>query len=116
MSEGVNFMDGFIVEALANIHTAMPCTVESYNSSAGTANVVPIFKRKFKGEAPQLLPKLVDVPVTKRKYKENDVVKVENTFYEPGDIVLVVFAERALDGIGGRMHSLEDGVIVGLLG
>lgn len=115
MSAGVKFLDGLLLQALADLHTAMPCRVESYDEGNGTANVLPLFKRKFKDSAPEPLPKLVGVQVTKRKYKESGVVKVENTCYEPGDIVLVVFAERALDGNGNRMHSLEDGIIVGLL-
>ena len=40
---------------------------------------------------------------------------VEGPIYEAGDTVLVVFLERARDGKGNRKHSLEDGVIVGLM-
>jgi len=40
---------------------------------------------------------------------------VEGPVYEVGDIVLVVFLERARDGKGNRKHSLEDGIIVGMI-
>jgi len=35
--------------------------------------------------------------------------------YNIGDEVLIVFLESARDGVGDRRHSLEDGIIVGVL-
>jgi len=46
-------------------------------------------------------------------YTEEKVV--EGPIYEVGDTVLVVFLERARDGKGNRKHSLEDGIIVGMI-
>ena len=46
-------------------------------------------------------------------YTEEKIV--EGPIYEVGDIVLVVFLERARDGKGNRKHSLEDGIIVGMI-
>jgi len=44
-----------------------------------------------------------------------EIKVVEGPVYEVGDTVLVVFLERPRDGKGKRMHSLEDGIIVGLI-
>ncbi len=44
-----------------------------------------------------------------------EVLTVEGPVYEVGDIVLVVFLERARDGAGERMHGLEDGIVVGVV-
>lgn len=129
MSEAIGFLDGIIDERLAHLHTAMPCRVESYNESEGTCDVVPLFMRKFVNGSAQQLPKLIDLPVMKRKRKtvvDGEVVPVvDEPYYERGDVVLVLFAERALDRVRsgkvadpqyGRKHALEDGIIIGYLG
>ena len=98
MSGGIDFFDGLIEERLTNLHTAMPCRVRKFNEANGTADIVPLFMRKFKGKPPQAMPMLINVPVIKRKYRKDGVIEVEDTVYESGDIVLVVFVERAMDG------------------
>jgi len=72
-------------------------------------------------------PLLVGLPIIKHRYEYTDTLdtesgsgptetrKVEGPIYETGDTVLVVFLERARDGKGNRKHSLEDGIIVGLM-
>lgn len=124
MSEFIKLIEGTIEGRLADLHTAMPCRVERFNESAGTADVLPLFKRKFKGQTAQNMPLLVGLPAVKRKYKSGENIVTEAPFYEPGDIVLVVFCERAMDRallgqpvdpLYNRKHSLDDGVIIGLL-
>lgn len=127
MSSSLNFFDDMIEERLAQLHTLAPCRVESYNESAGTANVVPLFMRKFRDRAAEAMPPLTAVPVLKRKYRNTPggSIQTDIPVYERGDIVLVGFAERALDHVlSGRIadpqferkHALEDGIILGYLG
>lgn len=113
MSEAIKFLDGLIEERVANIHTCMPCRVERFYGDS--ADVQPIFKRKLKNGQEIAYPLLVNVPVLKRKTKPGIEPVIDSPYYEKGDIVLVVFAERALDGAGNRKHDLSDGIIIGLL-
>ena len=103
MSEALKFLDGLIEGRISDIHTCMPARVERFNEGACTADVQP---------AGQQLPLLVGLPALKFKTKE----KTYEPFYDPGDTVMVIFSETALDGAGGRKHDLSDGIIVGLLG
>jgi hypothetical protein len=125
VSETINFLDGIIEERLSQLHTVMPCRVERFNESQGTADVVPLFMRKFKNMSAQVMPKQSGLPILKRKIKNGDIVTIESPYYERGDIVLVVFAERALDRVStgkiadpqfDRKHGLDDGIIIGYLG
>ena len=142
MSDGTSFFRGMIEERVAQIHTAMPCRVESFNESDVTADVKPLFKAKYKGKESEERPIIKDVPLIKRKRKRekittttvdgtsdirqatgDDEIYIDSPYLETGDIVMVVFCERALDGlnsepiepISARKHSLQDAVILGVL-
>ncbi len=127
MSNGTNFFDDLIEERLADLHTAMPCRVEKYDEATGKADVTPLFKRKFKGQEAQEMPLLTGLPTLKRKRKVSDnpvSYEVYPLDLEHGDIVLVIFAERALDNAltgspvdpaHSRKHALKDGIVIGLL-
>ncbi|SMB95326.1 hypothetical protein SAMN00017405_0380 [Desulfonispora thiosulfatigenes DSM 11270] len=106
MSRAINFLEGLVNSKINNLHTCMPCKIEKFNEAQGTADVVPLFID---------LPMLINIPILKQKTKENSIISVSHPFYEKGDTVLVVFAERALDGSGERKHDLSDGIILGLL-
>lgn len=125
MSETIKFFDGMIEERLAHVRTAIPCRIEKYDETKGTADVVPLFMIKNKDEAPQPLPMQVSVPVLKQKKRSGDTIYVETPYYDRGDIVLVVYCDRAIDRLEAtsqpfdpefeRKHALEDGIIIGFL-
>lgn len=125
MSEVTKCLLKLTENRITDIHTSIPCKVESFNSSTNTAKVTPLFKVKFANDdVAQQRPPLINVPCLKRKIKINNVITIETPFFEAGDIVLVVFLERAFDSVKNgqindpyysRKHALEDGVIVGLL-
>ncbi len=106
---------------LTDLHTAI--TGRITNITGNTANVQPL-----QGDAPLL----INLPMVTQRYRVDvsfDITgggsyggeTVSDTFdcygphYEVGDIVLVIFLERARDGAGDRKHDLSDGVIVGVI-
>lgn len=116
MSEFVKFLDGIIEERVSEIHTCMPARVVKFDEATGKVDVQPLFNRKLKNGNTVPYPMLVGLPVLKRKTKPGLEPITDIPFYEKGDIVLVAFAERALDGVGARKHDLSDGIVIGLLG
>ncbi len=125
MSSLLKFMNALLEERIAEIHTCMPCRVLSFNEEKGTADVLPLYMRKYIDTPPQEYTPIMAVPVLRRKYKDdNGVVRLEQVFYEKGDIVVVSFAERALDNVisgkiadpkYSRKHDLKDAIIIGHL-
>ncbi len=119
MSDGISFLEGLIEERLAHLHTAMPARVESFDPVKMRATVQPLFRRKFKGQGAIRMPLLLDVPVA--------FIRAGGFVIRPpfrkGDIVLVVFSERAIDNVIyageeadpgiNRKHALDDAIVVG---
>lgn len=99
MSEFIKMIDGAIDERIANLHTCMLCRV----ISTSPVNIKPIPKRKYKGG------KTEDYPLI------TNVLTLRGMTLEAGDTVVVIFSERALDGVGNRKHSLEDAIIIGVI-
>jgi len=89
-------------EHLNNLHTSMPCEVIEYHPDDHEADIQPQFQR-IKGGETKEYPMIEKVPALKHVDP-----------LSPGDIVLVVFAERALDFVGKRRHDLRDAVIIGV--
>ncbi len=104
---------------LANLWTALPCEVDSYNSEAVTVNVQPLIKIPIRTESGDIetveLPVIQDVPV---------IFPCAGGFtithpIKKGDECLVSFADRNIDlwwqsgGIQNpfdmRKHDLSDG-------
>ena len=116
MSEFAKLMREQLDEEREHIHTAILARVERIGN--GTADVQPV-QGGF--------PKLTGLPLVKQRYEYEDtgdtegggsspVTKtVEGPIYEIGDTVIVVFLERARDGVGERKHALEDGLIMGVV-
>ena len=107
---------------LANVWTALPCIISSFNSDAMTVSAQPAIKGSItapNGTTQSVnLPLLVDVPLvfpTAGGYSITFPVA-------SGDECLVVFASRCIDGwwqSGGvqeamefRMHDLSDGFAI----
>lgn len=128
-----NALNAFVEEKLLNLHTSMPCKVLSFDGKEAT--VQPLFLKTTQDEQAKY-PPIEGVPVLKQRFKytyddttiHGDVTKtvtlMHEAVYEAGDIVLVVFSERALDNVlsgsiadpqFNRRHSLSDAIIVGLI-
>lgn len=102
MSYFIEIMEFMKENNLSSINTCMICTVESFHRD--TVDVITKTGHK-----------LIGLPISRRKYKEDGVVKVEETFYEKGDKVVVIFSDEALDNIGERKHDLVDGIVIGVI-
>jgi len=116
-------LSGFIEEKLLNTHTSMPCEVLSFKN--GEAVLRPLFLRTTKDSKNIPYEPIISVPCIKQRLKVNNgEPQVYEPVYYKGDIVFVVFSERALDNVLGgkladpefnRRHAIEDAVIVGLI-
>jgi len=98
----------------------MPAKIESFDPQKLKATVTPLFKRKFNGQDQAVsMPIIVEVPVA-CLYAGGFIIRPP---YKKGDIVLLIFAQRALDNVIGtgkeadpeinRMHALDDAILVG---
>lgn len=99
---------------LKDMHTSMPAIVASFDAAKQTCSLQPTIQRVF-GDTPVNLPLCVDCPVI---FPQGGGFVL--TFpLAPGDEVLMLVAERAIDNwyaAGGtqtpaeyRMHDLSDG-------
>jgi len=107
-----------IIESrVGGIHTALPAKIESYNAKTMYATVILLNKKKLE-ESEIEIPPIVEVPVA----HFNASKFIIRPPYAKGDIVQVVFNERALDKllITGkseevkltRKFSYDDAVVV----
>ena len=108
-------IQNMINENLYDLHTCMLCRVISFNESNRTATIIPIPQRKYKDGRIVNYPVISNVLTLRRKTRPFIDILLDVVFYESGDIVLVVFSERALDGVGDRKHDLTDAVILGVI-
>jgi hypothetical protein len=82
-----------IERVLANVHTAMPGIVESYDSGTNTASVQPALKRKYADDNAAVdLPLVSRVPVVFPRTADAHLALP----VAKGDGVLLVFSERGL--------------------
>ncbi|EWG12752.1 Gp138 family membrane-puncturing spike protein [Cytobacillus firmus] len=125
MSNAGVFFDNLKRTIFTSINTSMPAKILSFDESSGKAKIQPLFKVKEVGQSPQSLPPIENVPTLKQKYRVNGgAVQTYLPVYSPGDTVLVVFCQRAIDDAQSghnvfpgtsRMFSIQDAVIVGVL-
>lgn len=108
---------------IANVHTALPATVVSYDAAAQTVNVQPLVKRVVQDldedlELVESLPQIPSVPVAFPRSGDNWI-----TFpVAQGDTGLLVFCERSIDTWRAtnresdpgsvRNHNLSDAVFL----
>ena len=105
----------------------MPCKVLAYYPDELTADLQPIFQR-VKGGATQDYPMINKAPVSKTVviYPAREgrcrgccgcqvEIPQHHEPLRPGQIVIVGFAERALDFVGTRRHDLTDAIVIGIL-
>jgi Phage protein Gp138 N-terminal domain len=115
-------LDGFVNQKLLELHTAMPAKI--INVYENEADIQPLFMTVDVNGDVERYPLVLSVPWIKHRFKVNGETQVYEPVYEKGDLVLVVFAERALDHFVSdkpfdpefhRHHDLNDAIIVGLL-
>lgn len=117
MSEVNRTIKAIIEDRLDEVHTALPARIESYDAKTMYAKVVLLNKKELEGEQVEI-PPVVEVPVAHL----NAHKFIIRPPYVKGDIVQVIFNERALDKllITGeseetkltRKFSYDDAVVV----
>lgn len=117
MSEVNRTIKAMIKDRMDEIHTALPARIEGYNAKTMYAKITLLNKKELEGEHVQI-PLIIEVPVAHL----NAGGFVIRPPYKKGDIVQVIFNERALDKllITGeseepkltRKFSYDDAVVV----
>lgn len=121
-TEDIYTLDGLIktmIELnLHNLHTSIPCVVESFNGD-GTVNATPAIKRVLNENDEEItLPTLSEIPII-----YPSVGKYRITFpIEKGDEGMLVFSEREINQfvekgeitrpLMYRKHSISDAVFI----
>jgi len=111
-------LDAAIRNRFAELQTAMPAQVVSYDFRTQKAQVKPTINRRFADGKVQSYPAINNVPVI---FPRSGGASM--TFpVKPGDTVLLIFASRSIDGWtnqGGtvdqsdnRMHSINDAIAI----
>jgi hypothetical protein len=116
--EPKDLIKALIDQALTELHVALPARIEKYDPKTLRAEVTILAKKTLEGK-PVTIPPIVEVPVAILK-SGPFVIRPP---YVQGDIVQVLFNERALDNIliSGdpqevgltRKHTLDDAVVIG---
>lgn len=130
MSEATTFFNRLIHRSLMSINTMMPCSVLTYDKANRLAKVQPLFMTKEYGFEPEALPPIEGVPVLFQRFEFIDmdqgnktVVRDFTPVLNAGDIVMVGFAQRALDNVSSgkvaypsinRSHDLQDAFVMGV--
>jgi hypothetical protein len=115
--EPKDLIKALIDQALTELHVALPARIEKYDPQTLRAEVTVLAKKTLEGK-PVTIPPIVEVPVAILKAGPF----VIRPPYVQGDIVQVLFNERALDNIliSGdpqevgltRKHTLDDAVVI----
>lgn len=118
MSEAMKFFDNFAEKMSKGINTCMLCKIEEYDHEAMKAKVTPMVKVKYGDEETEQQELLIEIPVSHLKAGPFII----RPPYKPGDIVLVVFADRDIENVllsgnkedpnSTRKHSIDDAIIV----
>ncbi|MBD8026416.1 hypothetical protein H9636_07060 [Ureibacillus sp. Re31] len=124
MSNATVFFQELKRGILTSINTCMPAKILEYDKNKCEAKIQPLFKIKVKGkDNPVTLPPIEGVPALKNRYEVDGAIKEYKPIYNKGEIVLVVFSQRALDDAQNgdlvypgtaRMFSIHDAVIMGV--
>lgn len=119
MGEPERFYNDLFDTKLENLHTMLICRVTGV--SGARVNIQPIGKRKGPDGVIREYPGLYNVPVMSTR---NGATTLTPT-YQAGDVVVVVFSERAIDRVidtagtvdpgSYRRHNINDGVVIGLI-
>lgn len=150
MSRATEFFDMFERKIKFSIHTMAPARVIAFNESKRTADVELLFLSVDKDGNKEKYAPVLGVPVAGMRYKINHPASATITglqgvhggvdgsnasiqlkqeiecipFLKKDDVVMVGFAERALDHLSGpkpfdpeyhRTHDIKDAVVLGVL-
>ena len=150
MAKDTKFIDLLEQRIKLSIHTTAPARVISYNESKRTADVELLFMSVDQDDNAEKYKVIEGVPVQGMRYKipesfkaaissliptegsidgSNASVKIDNAieftpFLKKDDVVVVSFAERALDNLNGiktfdpefhRTHDINDCIVLGVL-
>lgn len=98
-------IESTFLSMIADIHTCLPGTIETYDYKKRKATVKPLIKKKYIEGDTQELPILVNVPIVFPCSKIAGVVFPLSR----GDGVLIVFSERALERWKSSGNVVEPG-------
>lgn len=141
MAKDTTFLDAFAQQIKLSIHTIAPAKVVKYDENKQKADIQLLFMTVYKDGTKEPYRLLEDVPVMFQRFKLNKgqsftavingvskTVQIEQDlvyapFLRAGDIVVVGFAERALDNLTNRpfdpeyhrTHSVQDAIVLGVL-
>ncbi|WPZ17784.1 hypothetical protein UM396_14460 [Geobacillus subterraneus] len=141
MSRDTKFFDAFARQIKLSIHTIAPAKVVRFREERNTADIQLLFMTVYADGTKEPYGMLEDIPVMFQRFKINggqafnaningvtQTVQVEQDlvytpFLRAGDIVVVGFAERALDNLTNRpfdpeyhrTHSVQDAIVLGVL-
>ncbi|QXJ39596.1 hypothetical protein BV455_02962 [Parageobacillus caldoxylosilyticus] len=141
MAKDTKFLDAFARQIKLSIHTIAPAKVVRFHENECKADIQLLFMTVYKDGTKEPYGLLEDVPVMFQRFKLNkgqsfsakingvtQTVQVEQDlvytpFLRPGDIVVIGFAERALDNLTNRpfdpefhrTHSVQDAIVLGVL-
>lgn len=103
---------------LAGLNTAIPAIVDKFDADKKSCDAVPVFKKRYKNGDVASMPIIQNIPVVFLQ-TANSIISVP---LKRGDIVLLVFSQRAMDEwktkggilepIDKRKHDLNDAVAI----
>jgi hypothetical protein len=113
-------IEAYVMNCIGNIHTALLARIDSYDPVHLIATVKPLAKWVMEKDGkPVEMPQLIEVPVCFLKAGPFII----RPPYVPGDVVLVVFSEHALDKLmlvanptdagHNRKFALDDAIVIG---
>ena len=141
MAKDTKFLDAFARQIKLSIHTIAPAKVVRFKENERKADIQLLFMTVYADGTKEPYGMIEDIPVLYQRFKLNQgksftakingvtqTIQVEQDlvftpFLRAGDIVLVGFAERALDNLTNkpfdpefhRKHDVQDAVILGVL-
>ena len=141
MAKDTKFLDAFARQIKLSIHTIAPAKVVRFKENERKADIQLLFMTVYADGTKEPYGMIEDVPVLYHRFKLNkgqsftatingvtQTVQVEQDlvytpFLRAGDIVLVGFAERALDNLTNkpfdpefhRTHDVQDAIVLGVL-
>lgn len=117
MAELKDLIKGLIDQAINEMHVALPARINTYDPINLKAEITLLAQKTLNGK-PVTVPPIIEVPVA--VFKAGPFII--RPPYVPGDIVQVIFNERALDNLLitgnpqepklNRKFSLDDAVII----
>ncbi|WP_446662945.1 Gp138 family membrane-puncturing spike protein [Geobacillus sp. CCR] len=124
MAKDTKFLDAFARQIKLSIHTIAPAKVVRFHEEKRTADIQLLFMTVYADGTKEAYGMLEDVPVMFQRFKvDSGSPATYMPYLQPGDIVVVGFAERALDNLTDRpfdpeyhrTHSVQDAIVLGVL-